>query len=547
MRYSVAAATRFREYFLGIPEDDPRLWREGAEQTVHVLNAGRPDPLSVHSLVPIYKWARGTRAGMYSSVRRTAGLRVYLRRPCGTTGADERLGVLVYDSPASAEANLGRNDPVCRLISRHSLDPLEDAADLGYLPLLAENFPARKEVLKTMALLEVPRSRLPSSYGVTVVGHELKFNPERDLWYADVEINLPVERFPFLRLGLVRFQPMSTQGCHVSRVDLSDPVQIPPRRTLVATTQGAARESLVVAVRGPRLLNTSFSAEHHRRVLDRTVTPPLEITEPSGPATSLGPIPLVSQQDVAEMATLRAALPPPPAPQVVPAEYLGGRIVVREHQRGRNILTGATESRVIYFETFERNLPPGPTLSAGPATVIAGGQVTVTWGGATGSTPGDWLGLFEQGAPNLSHKTYQYTDGTAAGSRTFALNVLPGKYEFRFLPEDGYEHTATSNVVTVTPPPQTTLFVDRTTVAAGGLVNIIWAGAPNPTPKDWLGLFEQGAPNQSHKAFQYTDGTANGFRVFALQVPPGKYEFRFLPNDGYEHTATSIPITVTGP
>ena len=48
---------------------------------------------------------------------------------------------------------------------------------------------------------------------------------------------------------------------------------------------------------------------------------------------------------------------------MVPPEYLAGRIVVREHQQGRNILTGANKSRVIYVETFERNLPPNPTLS----------------------------------------------------------------------------------------------------------------------------------------------------------------------------------------
>ena len=164
---------------------------------------------------------------------RAAGLRPPPLRP---TGVDERLGVLVYDTPASAEANLGRNDPVCRLISRLSLDPLEDEADMGLAQLTVEHFPARKETLKTMALLEMGRSREPSSYGVTVVGHELKFSAERDLWYADVEINAPVDRFPFLRLGLVRFQPHSAQGCHVSRVDLPDPVQLLPRRTLVATT-----------------------------------------------------------------------------------------------------------------------------------------------------------------------------------------------------------------------------------------------------------------------------------------------------------------------
>ena len=98
---------------------------------------------------------------------------------------------------------------------------------MGLAQLTSESFPARKEALKTMALLEMGRSREPAGYGVTVVGHELKFSAERDLWYADVEINAPVERFPFLRLGLVRFQPHSAQGCHVSRVDAPRPGAAP--------------------------------------------------------------------------------------------------------------------------------------------------------------------------------------------------------------------------------------------------------------------------------------------------------------------------------
>ena len=185
---------------------------------------------------------------------------------------------------------------------------------MGLAHLTVEHFPARKETLKTMALLEMGRSRAQSSYGVTVVGHELKFSAERDLWYADVEINAPVERFPFLRLGLVRFQPHSAQGCHVSRVDLPDPVQLLPRRTLVATTSGTAREFLNLTVRGPRLRNTFFTAEHHRRVLDRTVSRPWRspsrpLRRPRSPRSSA-----TRRSNLAEGAPLKAVLPPAPAP-----------------------------------------------------------------------------------------------------------------------------------------------------------------------------------------------------------------------------------------
>ncbi|HEX2323880.1 MAG TPA: hypothetical protein VHQ00_00705, partial [Chloroflexota bacterium] len=228
-----------------------------------------------------------------------------------------------------------------------------------------------------------------------------------------------------------------------------------PQRTLVATTHGAAREFLNLAVRGPRLRNTFLTAEHHRRVLDRTVQPPLEITEPTAPATGFAPLIGNSALEMAEGAPLKAVLPPAPAPQVVPAEYLAGRIVVREHQQGRNILTGQSETRVIYVETFERNLPPNPTLSLSATSVTQGGTVKVTWSGATGATAKDWIGVFPAGADNHAHKAYLYTDGKPAGSLDFTLNLPPGFYDFRFLPNDGYDLTAVSAKVSVGPAPPT--------------------------------------------------------------------------------------------
>lgn len=448
--------TRFREYFLGVPDDDPSMVRESSAQTIHVLNARRPDPVAVHSLVPIFTWDRRVQAGRYFSVRKTSGVRVYLQRPWHTTGADERLGVLVYDSPAAGEAALGRHDPVCRLVSHWGLDPLEDDADLGVPQLSSENFPARKEVIKTMTLLEMGRTREPSTYGTAVVGHEVQFDAERGLWYADVEITLPIQRFPFLRLGLVRFQPMSAIGNHVSRVEVPDPVQLPPTRTLSAVLGGKAGEQLSITLSGSRLRQTTYTAEHHQRALDRTQEPRLDITEPSSPRRSpLNDVSPANPHEFTAAGALIAPLPESPAPPVIPPEYAKGRIVVREHQRGRDILRGELRSRVVYFETFDRDLPPNPTLSASPETVIAGGQVTVTWAGATGSTPKDWIGRFTPRDPNQRHQTYQYTDGTAAGTRVFTMDVPPGMYVFHFLPPDGYVHTATSNVVTVTSPPTT--------------------------------------------------------------------------------------------
>ena len=211
----------------------------------------------------------------------------------------------------------------------------------------------------------------------------MKYNAERDLWYADVEIAGIIDRFPFLRLGLVRFQPYSTAGCHVSRVDLPDPVQIMPQRTLIASTSRPAREMVA-----------SLCAGHACRTRSRRSTTGGCSTTPSprpwrspSPAARRAFNPIIGESTLPNLAeTVNLFAPPPaPAPQVVPAEYLGGRIVVREHQRGRNILSGANESRVVYFETFERNLPP--TLNVSATSVAFEGTLKVSWSGAVGATP----------------------------------------------------------------------------------------------------------------------------------------------------------------
>ena len=60
------------------------------------------------------------------------------------------------------------------------------------------------------------------------------------------------------------------------------------------------------------------------------------------------------------------------------------------------------------------------------------------------------------------------------------------------------------------------------------------------------GVPNQIGPTYQYKTFNYTSGTAAGLSVFTipLSVPPGEYEFRFLPNNGAVHAA-SLPITVT--
>jgi hypothetical protein len=82
---------------------------------------------------------------------------------------------------------------------------------------------------------------LPAVAKVMVAGHEVFFDASRGAWYGDLELDLGPSYFPFVRLALARYQPMSLDGAHLSRVVQTDFIQVVPDRTaVVARRRGGA-------------------------------------------------------------------------------------------------------------------------------------------------------------------------------------------------------------------------------------------------------------------------------------------------------------------
>jgi hypothetical protein len=97
--------------------------------------------------------------------------------------------------------------------------------------------------------------------------------------------------------------------------------------------------------------------------------------------------------------------------------------------------------------------PPG-SLSASPASIVAGGSVTAAWSGLCLPGGSDWIGLYRPGAADTSYLAARYTTGAASGSVPFAIpaSLAPGTYELRLFPNGGYTRAATSNEVVVSSP-----------------------------------------------------------------------------------------------
>jgi hypothetical protein len=80
-----------------------------------------------------------------------------------------------------------------------------------------------------------------------VAAHDVHFDRGRKLWYCDIEIDAGDSYFPFVRLALARYQVHSLPNAHLSRVVMSDFIQLAPDR---AAELLLSRNSAAITVRG---------------------------------------------------------------------------------------------------------------------------------------------------------------------------------------------------------------------------------------------------------------------------------------------------------
>jgi len=234
----------------------PPITRSSLESVAHpptpagfklsIPSSARPPAPLVRYLVPAFSWTRKNSAKSKTSVRHGNLLRVYLERPWFETGGGELLGVVIGAPPPSHKlpANL-----------------LPFVTGYGSDPILAEHTvhatPKARDF--KLAVHTGQRLRLAEHEGALpwfeVAGHNVSFDPERKLWFADIEIDAGATYFPFVKLALVRYQPSSLKGLEISRVVQADFIQMASDRTLSLTFP--ADNKVHVVVSGPGYLNTT--------------------------------------------------------------------------------------------------------------------------------------------------------------------------------------------------------------------------------------------------------------------------------------------------
>ncbi len=320
-----------------------RLSTEGGlEPTrVNVLSSRRPAPPDVRYVLPI--WERDVTG---TTVTRTArAVRVYLGRPWNSSGNGELLGVVinsVNDNPTGLLKNFNTEFGRDPLWNTGAVDSFPDAAD----------FPLGVLTSEPLVLPEADDGE-PNPI---VIGHEVSFDEDRGLWFCDIRVLTQKSYMPFVRLGLVRYQPDSMAGLELSPPVVVDPVQMLPDRTVTVTTTA---NPLVRHVALSGISYPEFTSGAHRpaNVYVAVEEADADITDPdlrwaivAGQPNSGRGLKLTRTQPANNTADTTWA-----GDVTLPASGGPFRLLVREfEQHTKNVNGGVTgEERIMFLETVE--------------------------------------------------------------------------------------------------------------------------------------------------------------------------------------------------
>ena len=214
---------------------------------VSILSTARPPAPDVRYLIPAFGWTHKNSAKSKVSTRHGNLLRVYLGRPWFQTGGGELLGVVISAPPA------GENLPsrLVPFVTGYGSDPIFGENKVSAKPKLAD-FKLAVHHGRGLKLTEQQGAGSPM---VDVAGHKVEFDPERGLWFADIEIDAGATYFPFVKLAFVRYQPNSLKGIEISRVVQADFIQMASDRTLSLTFPAANKVHVVLT--GPGYTTTT--------------------------------------------------------------------------------------------------------------------------------------------------------------------------------------------------------------------------------------------------------------------------------------------------
>lgn len=203
-----------------------------------------------------------------------------------------------------------------------------------------------------------------------------------------------------------------------------------------------------------------------------------------------------------------------------------------------------------------------PSFTVSAMSVAPGDSVTVALHDGYGGSA-DWVGLAATGAPPTEVLWYAYVgSGVTTNSWTVAMPSAEGQYEFRYFPNNGYTIVARSGAVAVGTRDATLHMMVNSVappgvacVAPGTPVSLDVANGPGNVG-DWIGLYNIGPASvpmhTDYLDWRYLSGTYDyppagveaATMTFSAPDAPGRYEFRFCPDDSYQCDRASVSFMV---
>jgi hypothetical protein len=247
----------------------PPITRQTSAPTqIDVPNSARPDAPKVLYVLPTFKWKKKNKKkkkkGKLKSKRKGKGLRIYLDRPWWSSGDGELLGVVIWEKPLLPLG--GIPDSLKPYVTQWGMDPIWKSKSTKTIPKL-NDFKKVEQTGTGLSLEETEGS-------FSVAGYKVEYDQERQLWYCDIEVDVGKSYFPFIRLALVRYQPISVPDAHLSRVVLADFAQLTPDRSATITydkhnpnkinitVSGLSYQKGAKTILGPSLMEASLEEKN---------------------------------------------------------------------------------------------------------------------------------------------------------------------------------------------------------------------------------------------------------------------------------------------
>lgn len=301
IEYWLTATTKFREFMPsamvtklvdGKPEPTEENISVTGQSVITWIKSSAPPPApDVLYVVPTFGWVRSLDQPDKSSWRRGGGLRVYLNRPWNVTGYGEMLAVVLPSTDFNDDPNTDpKAQPLKNFVTQWGNDPIWLSPFVQGSSPKRKNFPLARTArdgegkwlpkfappdeadqppgpFKTSSLEHPELKIFTNQSRVDIAPHDVFYDEERQLWYCDIEVNWGAAYWPFIRLALARYQPVSLQGAHLSNIVLADFMPLVPDRWLNVTRTAELR-TRQVTVFGHTFSDSSAHNEAHNAPLE---------------------------------------------------------------------------------------------------------------------------------------------------------------------------------------------------------------------------------------------------------------------------------------